>query len=56
MWAWHLPKTAPTMGLFLSRSFWNSFDAANKKGSFYTGGGGIFVQYQERKAENEECL
>ena len=49
-------KKRPRRWPLLSRSFWNSFDAANKKGRFFTGGGSIFVQYQERKAENEECF
>src|SRR5262249_8780543 len=36
-------KNGPDDGLLSSRSFGILFDAANKKGRFYTGGGGIFV-------------
>jgi hypothetical protein len=43
VWAWHLPNLAQTMAYFLAARFGILFDAANKKGRFYTGGGSIFV-------------
>jgi hypothetical protein len=52
--AWQLPKP-DGRGLFLSRSFWNSLSAANKKGDS-TQEGQHLCLVQERKAENEECL
>ena len=50
-----IAKKPAGRGLYLSRSFRNSFDAAKKKEGTYTQEGAA-SSIQERKAENEECF